>query len=561
MAKRNRRVKQWDKQVNAHLTAKYDVAVSEGREVVEELPAGHSGNFPRIYQYYSRPEIQQAIFDYAKGRKITVLRHFKSLYKSFAKPEDVLYLAIYHAMYSKLWPSFHGMISRTSENRKVCDFVIEVDNKRDWKRCFKATKPVIDMFSDFGTHYCVKFSGNASAHVIIPGEVFPVDGMGGAKYRSELMGFVGKFVKGEKVDRSFTNPSHFLRLAYSINENTGLVSMPIPIEAFDDFSWQYAKPENVQVLDGWWGNAPDDAQERMRKLLEFLKKERFAIKKKADLKRFHKVDLRTTVKPEPEGVATFSQPLKPTDKQLYEGILKTAREHLNWVTSIAPNFKAALDEVKERAQTGLVLSLFEISQKHFLDLKELWKTWRWELKSEYTRYYSNPSVQANIFEATQKRTVKLGEDGPVVRIEEPEDVFLLAVSMNMRPGINEHPSFYRSLVWGIPGKPPEGWDITIQIDGRNNRDRAVESMREVISAISELGIEITVFDEGIGSFTCLISNHEKKEELSKLIKKQLNTRMKKPEAVKLPDETGFALVPHSLNPFTGKPCTHIRGKI
>jgi len=83
-------------------------------------------------------------------------------------------------------------------------------------------------------------------------------------------------------------------------------------------------------------------------------------------------------------------------------------------------------------------------------------------------------------------------------------------------------------------------------------------MREAVSAIiSELGIEITVFDEGISSYTCVISNHEKEGNLLKLIKKQLNTRMKRPEAVKLLDETEFTLVPHSLNPFTAKPCIPI----
>lgn len=559
MAKRNRRGKHWDNSVSAHLTARYDVAVKMGREVVEGLPASHSGKFPRIYWYYSRPEIQQAIFDYAKGRKITVLRHFKSLYKSFEQPEDILYLAIYHALHSKLWPSFHGMVSRTSEDTKVCDFVIEVDNKHSWKRCFEATKPVIDMLNDFGVHSYVKFSGHASAHVIIPGEIFPGGGMGGAGYRSELMKFVGKLVKGERLDRSFTNPSHFLRLAYSINENTGLVSIPIPIEDFDHFAWNNAKPENVEVLEGWWGYAPVDAQERMKGLLDFLKKERFDVGKKEAAKQFQKVDRFQAVKTKTEGVVRFVQLLQPTDKRLYEGMLKTAREHLDWVSSIEENadLKAALDEVRLLAQNSIVLSLTGVSRKHEIDLKEFWKAWRWELKSGDIKYYFDPLVQKDLFEATQNRNVKLGEDGPVVRIENQGDVFLLALFMNMRLGTNEHPSFYRSLAWGSPGRPLEGWDVAIQSNGRGDRAKAIEAMREAVSAISEPGIQTMVFDEGISTFTCVISNHEKKEDLLKLIKKQINTRMKSPEAVKLLDETSFALVPCSLNPFTGKPCVLI----
>ncbi len=554
MARRNRIGKHWHNNVSAHLTARYDVAVKQGQEAVEGMSARHFSKFSEIYGYYSRPEIQQAIFDYAKGRKITVLKHFRALYKSLEKPEDILSLAIYHAMYSKLWTSFHGMVSRTSEDRKVCDFVIEVDNKRSWKRCFEATRPVIDMLNDFNVYYCVKFSGHASAHVIIPGEVFPGDRMSSAKYRSHLMNFVGKLVKGEKLDRSFTNPSHFLRLAYSINENTGLVSMPIFMEDFDNFSWRDAKPENVEILEGWWKYAPTDAQEQMAKLLDFLTKERFAIEKQAASKQFQKVDTFEDVKDKPKGGVRFGQLLQPTDKQLYEGMLKTAREHLNWVASTKenPNFKAALDEVRYLTQNGLVLSLFEISQKHKFDLKELWKAWRWELKSDDISYYSDQSVQKDIFEATQKRNVKLGEDGPVVRIENPEDVFLLAVFMNMRFGINEHPSFYRSLAWGIPGKLTEGCDIAIQADGKGDRARAAEAMHEAVSAVSELEVETTVFDEGMSSFTCVIPHHDKEDNLLKSVKKQLNIRTK--TSVKLLDETSYMLAPRSLNSFTGKPC-------
>lgn len=235
------------------------------------------------------------------------------------------------------------------------------------------------------------------------------------------------------------------------------------------------------------------------------------------------------------------------------------RKRCIWIKSVEQNsnFREALDQVNQLAKNRVVLSLSEISRKHKIDLKELWKAWRWESKSDDIRYYSDPSVQESIFEATQKRNVKLGEDGQVVRIEKPEDVFLLAVFMNTQFGINEHPSFYRSLVWSVPDELPEGWDITIQVDGRGDKTRAAELMHDAISAISELEIEITVFDEGISSYTCVISNHQKEGNLLKLINKQLNTHMKEPEAVKLLDETEFTLVPRSLNPFTAKPCVPI----
>jgi hypothetical protein len=84
------------------------------------------------------------------------------------------------------------------------------------------------------------------------------------------MNYAQQVVKhSEKLDRSFTNSSHFLRLAYSMHERTGLVSIPVEMEKFEKFSWRKAEARWVRVLNDWWVPPPDDAEDRVREFLQF----------------------------------------------------------------------------------------------------------------------------------------------------------------------------------------------------------------------------------------------------------------------------------------------------
>lgn len=73
----------------------------------------------------------------------------------------------------------------------------------------------------------------------------------------------------EKLDRSFTNSDHFLRLAYSMHERTELVSVLVEMKEFDKFSWRKAAARWVRVLNDWWVAPPADAVDRVREFLQF----------------------------------------------------------------------------------------------------------------------------------------------------------------------------------------------------------------------------------------------------------------------------------------------------
>ena len=69
------------------------------------------------------------------------------------------------------------------------------------------------------------------------------------------------------LDGSFWQPDHFLRLAYSIHELGGKVSVPIKPEEFDSFKPDKARIKNVEVIENWW-TIPEDAAERGREFVQ-----------------------------------------------------------------------------------------------------------------------------------------------------------------------------------------------------------------------------------------------------------------------------------------------------
>jgi len=250
------------------LESRYEIAVCDGQNIADFFVSRQkpTGSLKQIYDYYSRPDIQVAIYEFAKGRKITVLREFHPMFDGLRAPEDVLYIALHCAKIDRhLWPSLHGTISRVDESGNYfCDFVVEIDYKKDWRMCFDGMRPLVEQLWDFGLSFCIKYSGNCSPHLIIPGELLPPDATRSQKIRADLLEYIKKAIKHpEHLDTSFLDANHFLRLAYSLNENTGLVSVPILPEEYESFSRRLALPENVEVIPTWWANYPEDAQYRL----------------------------------------------------------------------------------------------------------------------------------------------------------------------------------------------------------------------------------------------------------------------------------------------------------
>lgn len=260
---------------------RYEWAIANGLEINDPLakklagnsiaqgvrnffPKGSVGDFVRdkganklkdIYHYYSRNDIQNAMFKYAAGRRITFLRVFSPQYRNIVASTDILPLALcLLRINGNHWPSFHGTVSKGNPGNQICDVIMEVDFKSSWKKCFEMTRPIVNMLQDMGAVFRLKFSGHCSVHIIIPGEFLRLQGIpvDHSRFFRCLSDLAKKRLKEPRyLDTSFHMPHHFLRLAYSVNENTGLVSLPFDVEDYSQFDPSQASPKNVRPLPGW----------------------------------------------------------------------------------------------------------------------------------------------------------------------------------------------------------------------------------------------------------------------------------------------------------------------
>ena len=239
------------------------------------MPIGYVLSVKDVLDYYGREDISSAICRAARGRKshITdapqklgsaeanipelsqnsqILEEARQFLQEYS-PEDV----------PRKYPAFHAVISR--------DIVLEVDVKHDHKEAFERGRKALDVLDSYKIAYRIKFSGNSSPHIIIPEEAYQHLVPEGEE--EETFKKLYNFILGEcsdaGVDSSFSDPAHYLRLPYSLNENTGLISTPIKPEDYDDFQLGMAEIDAIQVAE-WWFDTRDfqSREDNMRSLLE-----------------------------------------------------------------------------------------------------------------------------------------------------------------------------------------------------------------------------------------------------------------------------------------------------
>ena len=144
--------------------------------------------------------------------------------------------------------------------------VFDIDVKTNYRESFGQGARVVDFLDRYDVPYRIKFSGNTSPHIIIPCEVFPQPFP--AEQFKRLFGIVQEKSGAKDLDTSFSGPSsHFLRMPYSLNERTGLVSLPLMRDEFDVFEPSMAELQNVDEIKAEWFALPEDAQERMERFL------------------------------------------------------------------------------------------------------------------------------------------------------------------------------------------------------------------------------------------------------------------------------------------------------
>jgi hypothetical protein len=239
-----------------------------------------------VLAYYGgeRKDVPKAIFNYGHNRRTLMVLESGGLGRNrgdgigFKSPGEIFRIAEkgFKETTDKVprkYPAFHATIGKFSGKDKVIgvDMVFDIDVKSDYSEAFKQGARIVEFLDSFSVPYRLKFSGGSGPHIIIPSEVFPPD------LPKTLFGKLFSLIitrsKALHVDSSFNSPGHYLRVPYSLNENTGLVSLPLTREQFEEFEPAMAEVQNVRVDESWF-EVPDDAQERMERfIVDLLGKE------------------------------------------------------------------------------------------------------------------------------------------------------------------------------------------------------------------------------------------------------------------------------------------------
>lgn len=138
-----------------------------------------------------------------------------------------------------------------------------------WCRSFEDLCGVIEILDDFDVCYRMKYSGVRSLHLMIPFEAFPkqFNGKSVLSQRTEIRNKIQSyFHRHGGMERA--HGGGVMRLAYSLNEDNGLVSLPFLSSQLSDFRPWEANIYHVTVDKPWHSDMPTGAS---RKMLTFLR--------------------------------------------------------------------------------------------------------------------------------------------------------------------------------------------------------------------------------------------------------------------------------------------------
>lgn len=255
----------------------------------------------KLREYYNRDDIKEEIIKFSKDREVAL----KYKGEFFGKrPNTIESKREIELEIDKGVTSFHCSEERwinplllessnqtnIKENRKGWDLIIDIDGKFDYSRI--VAKIIFDFFERLGINYStIKFSGNKGFHIGIPFEAFTEEIFGIGKTKDlfpeaprkiasyivyeikneinrEIIKYEGsidevakknnlkkeeiidkegnlKIDKLVEIDTLLISSRHLFRAPYSLNEKSGLVSIPIDPKRIMFFKKEEARIENV----------------------------------------------------------------------------------------------------------------------------------------------------------------------------------------------------------------------------------------------------------------------------------------------------------------------------
>jgi len=448
------------------------------------------------------------------------------------------------------------------------------------------TRPIVDMLQSRGAVFRLKFSGHCSVHIILPAEVlrikgFPVDHSRFFRCLSEM---VKKILKEPRyLDTSFHMHDHFLRLAYSVNENTGLVSLPFDVQNYDRFDPAQAQPKNVTPLHNWW-SLPKNAPERMQDFIRYVMRGQIALSPKA-------VSIRAV--PAPAGTDGTWQVDQKVVRQARMRKRQAAREFLpnegfydrmlrigqdmidlrDFLLLEDRDSKIALRTLKHLHSTGQTVSLNSIASKFDVDEDDLRLLWNWDMKERAFRYYARDDIKQAIYTHAEGRKIRAGNEDKLVFLQEPADILPLIVYAHLKSANarDEYPALYfTNSKYERTGEIPIACDLKIEFSTKTEDENILEAATPVLSLLSGFGITFFLFFDGVRAPDVMIP-YEAFPKVGKLaslrhesflsqLSPHLKRSMRMPGAICriVKDPHALSLIPYSIHPQTGLACVPVK---
>ncbi len=267
--------------------------------------------------YYSRPDVQDALFKFSKDREICP-RYFEGFGK---RPDTFQYKGDIFELVKKGATSFHcseelwkdplkivtGMSeSDSNELRSGWDFLIDIDSKYiDYSKIL--AKQIIQILEFHGIkNIGIKFSGSKGFHLIVPWKAFPKEINGvkttdmfpqwarilsqyiTEKTKPQLITELTKITTGSKYvkdteaskevmpDIILVSPRHLFRMPYSLHEKTALASIVLTKEELENFQPKDADPMNAKVRNFFPDSREGEASELLREALDWYRENKIS---------------------------------------------------------------------------------------------------------------------------------------------------------------------------------------------------------------------------------------------------------------------------------------------
>jgi hypothetical protein len=273
--------------------------------------------------YYSRPEVQKAIYDFCQNREISP-RYFEGFGK---RPDTFQYKNDIFELVKKGATSFHCseeiwkdplQIStdmdqeQYNEIREGWDLLLDIDSKYiDYSKIM--VQEIVKVLKFHGIkNVGLKFSGSKGFHIIIPWKSFPkeVNGIQTKHMFPEwpriLLQYISKktepflikeitklttpnkYIKDLEAPKEvvpdiiLVSPRHLFRTPYSLHEKTALASVVLTPEEISTFELKDASPMKVKVRNFMPDVKEDEASELLMQALDWWKDQKPEEDKKAE---------------------------------------------------------------------------------------------------------------------------------------------------------------------------------------------------------------------------------------------------------------------------------------